>query len=279
MFGSTAPFGRRGHVIDSVPAGRESTGDPAVVLLHGQPGSSRDWAGVIARLGHTHRVVAPDRPGYGTNQATARGFEGNVDELVALLDAEGIARAVLVGHSWGAGVALLAGLRAPQRTASVVAVAPVVPGKLDWSDRLLATPGLGTAAGGLSLAALRALGAHPGLLGLLRPKQPRLADSLRHSSAWLQIRRGATSMRLEAKALVNEFAALEDRLSELAVRTTIVAGSKDRVVRRGALAAFAERLPDARLVEVDGGHLLPLEAPEAVARVIDSAIHRSSLAA
>jgi pimeloyl-ACP methyl ester carboxylesterase len=174
---------------------------------------------------------------------------------------------------------LLAGLRWPQRTASVVAVTPVVPGELDWSDRLLATTGLGTAAGGLTLAALRVLGAHPRLLGHLGLVEPSLADRLRHSSAGLQIRRGAGSMRVEARALLHEFAALGERLPEIQVPTTIVAGTKDRVIRRGALTAVAARLPDARLVEVDGGHLLPLEAPEAVAQVIDSAIHPSSVAA
>ena len=86
-------------------------------------------------------------------------------------------------------------------------------------------------------------------------------------------------MRVEARALVDEFATLGDRLSEVQVPTTIVAGTKDRIVRRDALCTIAERLPDARLVEADGGHLLPLEAPEAVARVIESAIHPSSNAA
>jgi pimeloyl-ACP methyl ester carboxylesterase len=278
-FGTPAPLGRCGHVVESVPTARESSGEPAVVLLHGQPGSSRDWAGVIARLSRTYRVVAPDRPGYGTHREAARGFDGNVDELVALLDAEGIARAVVVGHSWGAGVALLAALRCPRRIASVVAVTPVVPGELDWNDRVLATPRVGTAAAGLTLAALRALGACARLLGHVGLVDSNLADRLRRSSAGLQIRRGATGMQVEARALANEFGALRNRLPEIQVPTTIVAGTKDRVIRPRALTELAEQLPDVRLVEIPGGHLLPLQAPEAVARVIDSAIHPSSIAA
>ena len=250
-----------------------------VVLLHGQPGSRSDWAGVINELSRTHRVLAPDRPGYGTNADVACGFDGNVYSLMARLDAVGIERAVFVGHSWGAGVALLTALRWPERTASVVAVAPVVPGELGWSDRLLATPVLGRGAGALTLTALRAVGAFPRLLSPLGLVEPRLARSIRRSCAGLQIRRGARSMRVEAQALVREFPALGTRLSEIRVPTTIVAGSKDRVIRRDALGALATRLPDARLVVIGGGHLLPLEAPEAVADVIDSATRLSPVAA
>jgi pimeloyl-ACP methyl ester carboxylesterase len=249
-----------------------------VVLLHGQPGSRSDWAGVINELSRTHRVLAPDRPGYGTNADSACGFDGNVYSLMARLDAVGIERAVFVGHSWGAGVALLAALRWPERTVSVVAVAPVVPGELGWSDRLLATPVLGLGAGALTLTAARAVGALPRLLSPLGFVEPRLARSIRRSCAGLQIRR-ATSMRVEARALVREFPALGTRLSEIRVPTTIVAGSKDRVVRRDALGALAKRLPDARLIVIGGGHLLPLEAPEALAVVIDAATRPSPVAA
>src|SRR5262249_39356158 len=138
---------------------------------------------------------------------------------------------------------------------------------------------VGWGGGGLDLTGLRAVGAFPRLLSPLGLVEPRLARSIRRSCAGLQIRRGARSMRVEAQALVREFPALGTRLSEIRVPTTIVAGSKDRVVRRDALGVLAKRLPDARLVVIGGGHLLPLEAPEAVAGVIDSATRPSPVAA
>src|SRR5262249_61138245 len=118
---------------------------------------------------------------------------------MARLDAVGIERAVFVGHSWGAGVAFLTALRWPERTASVVAVAPVVPGELGWSDRLLATPVLGRVTGALTLTALRAVGAFPRLVSPPGLVEPRLARAIRPSRAGLPVRPGARSRRVRGK--------------------------------------------------------------------------------
>src|SRR5262249_56613889 len=147
---------------------------------------------------------------------------------MARVDAVGIERGVFVGHSWGAGVALLTALRWPERTASVVGLAPVVPGELGWSDRLLATPVLGRVAGALTLTAIRAVGAFPRLLSPLGLVEPRLARSIRRSCAGLQIRRGARSMRVEAQALVREFPALGTRLSGIRDPTSLLARASGR---------------------------------------------------
>ena len=86
-----------------------------VVLLHGQPGSGSDWRQVADQLPGTLRVVALDRPGYGTNRQRAGGFAFNARAVLAELDARGIERAVLVGHSYGGGVALSLARLAPGR--------------------------------------------------------------------------------------------------------------------------------------------------------------------
>src|SRR5689334_25348772 len=70
-----------------------------VVLLHGQPGSGADWQQVADRLPDGIGVLAPDRPGYGASPRQAGGFAAGARAVVAELDARGIARAVLVGHS------------------------------------------------------------------------------------------------------------------------------------------------------------------------------------
>ena len=63
---------------------------PSVVLLHANPGSSQDFAGVVGPLAQTHRVVAVDWPGYGVSPAPdAASFRGAVtyrDCLVEVLD-------------------------------------------------------------------------------------------------------------------------------------------------------------------------------------------------
>ena len=59
-------------------------GEP-VLLLHGQPGTGASWEPVAERLVGTHRVLAPDRPGYGATPGEARGLAGNADLAAELL--------------------------------------------------------------------------------------------------------------------------------------------------------------------------------------------------
>jgi pimeloyl-ACP methyl ester carboxylesterase len=84
-------------------------GGRPVVLLHGLASNARIWDGVAPRLaGAGLRVVAIDLRGHGDSDqpGDGYGFETVGRDLAAALDALGLARPVLAGHSWGAGVAL-----------------------------------------------------------------------------------------------------------------------------------------------------------------------------
>jgi pimeloyl-ACP methyl ester carboxylesterase len=106
--------------------------------LHGQPGSADDWQQVAARLPAQLRVVTVDRPGYGSNPQSAGGFGANARAVLDLLDSRDILQTVLVGHSYGGGVALSAASMAPHRVEAVVLLASVTPGCVNRWDRLLA---------------------------------------------------------------------------------------------------------------------------------------------
>ncbi len=75
------------------------------MLLHGQPGSPADWQLVSGRLPAPLHAVAADRPGYGSSRLPAGGFAAKARAVLDDLDSRGITRAVLVGHSYGGGVA------------------------------------------------------------------------------------------------------------------------------------------------------------------------------
>src|SRR5207253_1338960 len=127
---------------------------PAVVLIHGQPGSGADWSRVVERLQDDFRVVTPDRPGYGDTGGPAGGMVDNADAIVSLLDRLDIEAATVVGHSWGGGVALLLAHRHPDRVRGLVLVASIGPlFRPSPLDRLLALPALGPVltVGGLRL--------------------------------------------------------------------------------------------------------------------------------
>jgi pimeloyl-ACP methyl ester carboxylesterase len=128
---------------------------PAVLLLHGQPGSRDDWARLTRRLTGDFTVIAPDRPGYGDSGGRARGFRGNAAAMVGLLDQLEVERAIVVGYSWAGGVALALAEEAPARVAALVLVSSICPGEpLGRLDRMLAVPPIGTAvvAAGLYVA-------------------------------------------------------------------------------------------------------------------------------
>lgn len=80
---------------------------PVVVLLHGFPDSRDMWRHQVAALAEAgHRVLAPDLRGYGDSDRPADVDDYAMPHLVAdvrgLLDAQGIDRAAVVGHDWGA---------------------------------------------------------------------------------------------------------------------------------------------------------------------------------
>lgn len=243
---------------------------PAVLLLHGQPGTGADWSPVTQRLQERMRVIVPDRPGYGSTGGRAVGFRANAERAMALLDRLQIDRAMVVGHSWGSGVALAAALEFPQRIRALVLVGPlaptVSPGRLDraFANRLVGLPaarlGFWAAGLGLALPPLRRL-AHAGAPALEADRLERVAAEWRGADVW-------RSFYAEQRAFVKEMPALARRLPSLSVPTTIVAGNRDRICPPSHARKLARDLPDASLIEVDGGHLLPQRRPTVVADAI-----------
>jgi len=250
---------------------------PAVVLLHGQPGSRRDWQAVAAGLAPTHTVVVPDRPGWGDSPDAAGGFAVNADIVVAQLDELGLDAATIVGHSWGAGVALAVAQQHPARVAGLVLVAPVVPGdRIGPMDRTLASPRLGAV---LSFAALGALAFVPRLPGagrLLTVIEPGLdVAPARSSAATVAPLRSWRSFAVEQRALVDELPGLAGGLADLAVPVTVVMGTADRVIRPQAVARLMRALPGAEVVEVRAGHALPLASPDVIVEAVTATVARA----
>lgn len=103
----------------------ERTGRTPVLLVHGLASNARMWDGVgreLARLGH--RSVAVDQRGHGRSDAPDEGYDFAtlVADLVAVMDATGLDRPIVVGQSWGAHVALELAVRRPDSVGGVVCV-------------------------------------------------------------------------------------------------------------------------------------------------------------
>jgi pimeloyl-ACP methyl ester carboxylesterase len=116
---------------------RMGQGEPVFFLLHGFGASVFSWREVMAPLAEMGTVVAFDRPAFGLTERPMPGewegespyaLEAQVSLTVGLMDALGVEKAFLVGHSAGGTVALLTALTYPERVAGLVLVAAAVYG-------------------------------------------------------------------------------------------------------------------------------------------------------
>lgn len=259
--------------------GGEQSGRSPVLLLHGQPGTARAWDAVVPGLSRHHRLLVPDRPGYGRSALEPAGLGDNAELAAACLVARDAAPATVVGHSWAGGVAVLLAARHPELVHSLVLVGSVgAPQSVTALDRLLAVPGAGDALAAAGMAGAWAV------LGPLRrgaahlpPRWgSRLAALLPDDELQEDWRDVVGRIRhafvVEQRALVDELDAVQAALPEVRVPTTVVSGTWDVVVPLEASRFLADSIPGARLQILDGvGHFVARDAPEALIEVITAA--------
>ena len=116
------------------PGGAAAT--PPVVLLHALGEDSSDWERVAPELTPSWRVYAPDLRGHGASEWSGPyTVEQLTADLAAFLDALGLRRVALVGHSMGAAPAYLFAARYPERVTRLVLEEPVPPFPRPPADR------------------------------------------------------------------------------------------------------------------------------------------------
>jgi pimeloyl-ACP methyl ester carboxylesterase len=230
-----------------------------VLLLHGQPGTGGDWAGVAALLRERDglTVLAPDRPGYGASSIAPGGFDHNASAMAELVDGP----AVVAGHSWGAGVALALARRHAEKVRALVLIGPVTPeDQLGRLDRVLAGRRAGPVIARASFLGAGAALALPQLRRRIEPLVPG-ADP----SRWPELTRSWRTFWVEQRALFDDLPSLRGPID---VSATVMVGARDHVIDPASARRYASSI-GASLVEVpDAGHLLPMQRPAEVAREI-----------
>ncbi len=95
---------------------------PPVALIPGLGGDGRFWAGVVARLSGRFDLVVMDHRGAGRSARPPGPYSigGIARDVLAVLDAEGLGSAHLVGHSTGGAIVQTIALDAPERARSLV---------------------------------------------------------------------------------------------------------------------------------------------------------------
>lgn len=226
------------------------------VLIHGFTGGRIDWADVIDDLAIERRVVAWDHRGHSdstnTGDAATYTFDQLVADAVAAIDALGLNRFHLLGHSMGGIVAQRLVLEHPDRVESLILMDTLAePLKLPsaWIDGVLSN---GREKGMAAVAEVMA-GFTESSSVAPEVDRPRIAARNRHK---------LSNMDIEAFAALAEqlqtFPGLLERLPAVDCKTTVIVGEHDGPLRDSA-EAIAKAISGADLVVIDGAAHCPQE--------------------
>jgi pimeloyl-ACP methyl ester carboxylesterase len=245
-----------------------------LVLLHGWPQHWWAWRRMIPALAERYRVIALDLRGWGWSDAPPGDYAKATfaDDVLGLLDVEGLDRVRIMGHDWGGYAAFLLALEHPARVERVVALDIVPPWSGPPGARHLALPVLGAyqallATPRLGAWALRRDGRF--VRWLIRAASGRGARWTReeldvYAEVLREPARAAASSACYRTFLTRELPASVrrgDRSHELRVPTLLIMGGAS-LIRR---VLDPQPGPTLRVESIPGaGHFLPEEAPEAV---------------
>lgn len=245
----------------STPLGRfrvERRGErPRAVFLHGFAGEGALWDPVWVRLPADWALARYDLRGFGATAAPCDEPYDHAADLEAILDALGIARTALVGHSLGGAVALRFALDHPERVERLALLSPALVG-WEWSPAWQARwEAIRARARAGDLEGAKVLWwTHPLFHGLRNKPTARLAR------AALARYGGGHWMGDAARPAMPDL----ERLPGLACPTLLLAGGADLPEFHLIADAVAALAPRVRREDLPGvGHGLPLEAPDAVA--------------
>lgn len=105
---------------DGVAAVVSGTG-PALLLLHGSPGSADNFSRMIPTLQKKYRVIVPDLPGFGASSIPHDfSLEQMSDSMFRLMDHLGVDQFQVLGYSYGSGIALNMASRNPERIKGLI---------------------------------------------------------------------------------------------------------------------------------------------------------------
>lgn len=260
-------------------------GPPAgvpVLLFHGTAGWSVLWRETQAALTAAgFRSIAYDIPPFGFSDRPAANTYGRGDQarrVVALLDALGVDRVILVGHSFGAGPALETALRAPARVSGLVlvdAAVAVEPTEAAGPAWALTIPFVRETL--LSATATNPLATRWLLSQFITRKEAAteaVADTLRLP---MTVRGTTAAMGHWALAFMggDTLAVSNDpaRFTTIGVPAAVVWGEADTVTPLANGEALARLLPGAQLEIIPGvGHIPHLEDPALAIPAIVAAV-------
>ena len=232
----------------------DAHGEP-ILFLHGWPDSWFSFSGVLSRLPERFRAVALDQRGFGDSDRPVAGYgiHDLGDDAVAFLDAAGIERATVVGHSLGSFVARRVAIAHPERVARLVLV------------------GSGLSANNTVTRDVQAA-----MTDLADPVPVEFAREFQAGTAYVPLdaaffeRIVSESLKLPARLwreVFNGVLAYEDReqLARIVAPTLLLWGERDALFPREDQDRLLDAIADARLrIYPETGHCPNWERPDQV---------------
>ena len=219
-------------------------GERTLCLIHGVNDHAGTWSLVAPALMKSCRLIIPDLPGHGESEPKtgALDMQHLVDRLAAVLDAEDVAHATLVGNSMGAWISILYTLAHPSRVAELFLE----------SGGGLALPL------GVSLVAANRGEAVP-ILQAVHGPNAQLPDWA--IDALITRSSDSPMLRPVAGGMMAYF--IDDRLTDLRVPATVVWGANDGVVTRAYIDRLHAGIAGAKLCVIDdAAHIPHAQQPE-----------------
>ena len=246
-----------------------------LIFIHGFGASMDTWRLLVKDLRDEFRLVFLDLRGHGYSarpRDSRYSIQDHADAVFALMEHLGLNSAVLVGHSLGSGVALLAALNEHSRPTRLVSKVVLLAGsahpeQLNFFGWWLGVPAIAwlatqlTPASFLTRMALRHAFHDPA----------KVTDSLIELYAKYQRIPGTiyALMWTVRSFIAADIDLVRRSLSQIQIPVLNILGEHDRIVPRSTAEALRNLLPQYRLEIIDGvGHVPQEECPEAVVRLI-----------
>jgi 3-oxoadipate enol-lactonase len=240
-----------------------------IVLLHGFPLDRRMWDAQIEILSRSFRVIAPDLRGLGQSELETAdvnsgiGMDHYATDVVAVLDALGVTESVvLVGLSMGGYVAFQIALKHPERIRGLVLCDTRAVGDTEEA-----------AAGRLKMAStvLAENSAEPVLNAmlpkLLSPETHEQRPEVVAAVKEMILRQSPAAIAAAQRGMARR-EDVRDELKKILCPVLGIVGMADVISTPAEMRTIIDALPDARLLEIPGGHMTPMENADAVTAAI-----------
>lgn len=231
-----------------------------VVLLHEIGGSLESWSAVAPLLAHKFRVIGYDQRGAGASSRITGAFsiERQVDDLRALIGQLGVTPCHVAGVAIGAALAIRLAATHPALVKSLVLACPAPSVSADRIEYLKRRAG-----------EVEREGMQATVDGSLANSYP--PEVRRDATVFATYRDRFLANDPKSYAAINrafaEFDATPD-LGAISCPALVLAGTRDKLRPPEFVRGVAAKIPGARWTEIDSGHIMPVQAPDALAKAM-----------